>query len=435
MATLHIQHVGAICDTGCIQLTPIILLLGAQGAGKSTIMKILSYCRWVEKEVMREDGKLKEYSGYGRFIKGLKAFHRLGDTFFNKDSQIIYEGDAITIRWIGSTSGSPMKSNAKITRHNDFSKLRHNPKISFIPAERTLVSAVTDIDKSYKTNTRDSLFNLVLELGEAKKNYRREHSLLLAIAPHLSFFSEDGEDFIVDSKAKKTFPIFYAASGIQSAYPIQLLASYLLSQIGEMPDISVSELALLRIALFAAVKQGQEEDAKEWRKSIQAMRRQLQYSSAQLFIKEPEQNLFPEAQRLLMLNLLHWITSSLDQERQLRDASPRSLLMFTTHSPYLLTVINALMTLCRTRENLNQDTTLPEKERAERLGKLSVIAAQYKINLPLTPQDFSAYFITDEGTLISLIEDDFAMVSGVDLDHVSDWAEELTDKIYTAAYV
>ena len=246
MATIHIENIGAIQDTGVIELKSIMLFIGRQGAGKSTLMKILCYCRWIEKMVMRENKNLEWYTHYGRFIKGLMSFHRLHEDFFNTDSRISYQGEAITIRWEG---GKKIKGNAKIQRTKEFAKLRHNLKISFLPAERNLASALKNIDTNYKSNTRDCLFNFVMELVEARPNYHSHNPLSLSISKDLLFYSEEGNDFIVDKKSKKTLPVFYAASGIQSAFPIDLLSAYLFEKIGQNPDMSVTEFSLMLSAL------------------------------------------------------------------------------------------------------------------------------------------------------------------------------------------
>jgi hypothetical protein len=430
--TIQIKNIGAIKDSGIISLKPVMLLLGPQGVGKSTLMKILCHCRWIEKEIMREDGKLNYYSHYGRFLKGLKQFHKLNDSFFTKESSILYEGEGISIHWQAGSSKSLSTSNAKILRRKDFSKLRHNPKISFLPAERNLISLTDNIDKNYKANARTSLFNLLLELGESRSSYSKEAPLRLAIAPHLSYFSEDGEDFIIDANAKKIISPFYAASGIQSSYPIELISAYLESQIGEMPNVSISDLSLLKISLISAMEQGKDEDIEAWRKSIRALQRQLQYSSAQIYIEEPEQNLFPESQRRLMISLLHWLNRCRAQEHKIGYSSPRSMLMITTHSPYLITVVNALMSIYRTRKDIQDEK--PTSSTDICMERLQQVAQKYDLDLDLSPDDFAAYFISEDGAISPLIDPEFAMVSGVELDSVSDWAENIINEVYSAGY-
>ena len=166
MATIHIKDVGPLKDTGIINLTRITLLLGPQGAGKSTLMKILCYCRWIEKEIMLDARKANHYTRYKRFIKLLMKFHRLSSDFFSSDSARTYIGENIELYWQGIDSQNVRIEPILEPPHNpkeSILKTPHNPKISFIPAERNLVSAVSNIDKSYRSNPwEDSLFNFIL---------------------------------------------------------------------------------------------------------------------------------------------------------------------------------------------------------------------------------------------------------------------------------
>ena len=55
MATIHIKNVGPLKDTGKIALNSLMLVIGKQSYGKSTFMKVLCHCRWVEKTLMVDD--------------------------------------------------------------------------------------------------------------------------------------------------------------------------------------------------------------------------------------------------------------------------------------------------------------------------------------------------------------------------------------------
>lgn len=51
MATLRIQNVGPIADMGGIGLAPVYLFIGKRSSGKSTLLKILCACRWIDNQV------------------------------------------------------------------------------------------------------------------------------------------------------------------------------------------------------------------------------------------------------------------------------------------------------------------------------------------------------------------------------------------------
>ena len=52
MASLHIKNFGPILDSTKIELTPLMMLIGRQSSGKSTFMKVLCFCRWIEKKII-----------------------------------------------------------------------------------------------------------------------------------------------------------------------------------------------------------------------------------------------------------------------------------------------------------------------------------------------------------------------------------------------
>ena len=193
METIHVRNIGPILDTGKIPITPVLLFIGKQSSGKSTLMKILSYCRWLEKKLMvLGNNLLYQYTHYQRFYKELKKFHRMDDKFFSEQSFIAYESDMIRITLKG------VKSNVKVERKAAFSQNRYNSKLSFIPSERNLVSAIKNIDRAYRSSELDSLFNFIFEWGEARENYTSSNPLELKVADNMQYFynQKDSSDSI-----------------------------------------------------------------------------------------------------------------------------------------------------------------------------------------------------------------------------------------------
>ena len=162
MATIQIQNIGALKDTGEIFVKRVTLILGPQGVGKSTLMKILCYCRWVEKVIMKDPKGLRIYSTGDYFIDELRTFYRFDKNFFSGQSHIIYKGDILEIDW--SQQGG---CSIVLCSKDEKRRLRHTPKIAFLPAERNLISAVPNVNKSYRSNVQDVLFNFIFEFNEA----------------------------------------------------------------------------------------------------------------------------------------------------------------------------------------------------------------------------------------------------------------------------
>ena len=127
--------------------------------------------------------------------------------------------------------------------------------------------------------------------------------------------------------------------------------------------------------------------------------KRLTYQSAQVFIEEPEQNLYPESQRLIILSLVKALAEAQKIE------SETSMIMLTTHSPYILSVINVLLSA----------SAASSKESGKGIIDSTLL---------LNPSDVSGYFIDEDGIFKSIVDEDLQMLDGMQLDGVSDWVEE-----------
>lgn len=385
MVSLHIKNFGPISDSTQIELTPLMLLIGRQSSGKSTFMKVLCFCRWIEKKIMTStEDLINQYTHYNRFIKELKSFHRLNDDYFKDDTELKYDGDVLTIVYTGRTG------NARIVRKRSFAEQRYNSKLCYIPAERNLISAIQNVDKTYKATERDILFNFIYEWNEAKEPYTREHPFRLAATGGFSYVNQSGTDILLREDGYET-PAFYASSGMQSVMPLDVMTNYITNCVGKNAPLSMVE--------YNEISKTDHE---------RALRR-LVYQSAQLFIEEPEQNLYPESQRLVIMSIVR----SLNQA--LANGSEQSMAVITSHSPYVLSVVNVLLAAARVaHEGLDQDV----------IDKDCVLPAS----------SISGYYIDEKGYFQNILDAEVPMLSGNDLDGVSDWVEESISKLNEKLY-
>ena len=380
MASLHIKNFGPILDSTKIELTPLMVLIGRQSSGKSTFMKVLCFCRWVEKKIMvSTDDIVSQYTHYNRFIKDLKSFHRLNDEYFRADTELKYDGDVISIEYTG------INGNAKIVRKKSFAEKRYNSKLCYIPAERNLVSAIQNVDKTYKATGRDVLFNFIYEWDEAKEPYTNEHPFKLAATGGFSYVNKFGADVLVREDGSET-PAFYASSGMQSVMPMDVMVNYITDCVGKNASLSMRERNEIS-----------ETD------NDYAVRR-LFYQSAQLFIEEPEQNLYPESQKLVVMSIVRSLKKALE------NGSEQSLALVTTHSPYIMSVMNVLLLAAIVTEKglrqevIDGDSVLPSSS-------------------------ISGYFIDENGIFQNILDAEVPMLSGYDLDGVSDWVDDSISKL------
>lgn len=409
MATIQIKNLGPIKDTGLINLTDVLLVIGRQSSGKSTFMKVLCFCRWIEKKIMTSfDNTIQAYTHNKRFTRDLKQFHRIDEMYFKEDTEIIYDGDVVTISLTG------IDQNAKINRKLEAWEDRYNSKLSYIPAERNLVSAVQNINDTYKAKERDSIFNFIQEWYEAKDTYGSDNKLNLSLTDDFKYYSDKGLDYVVLPNGK---PItsFYASSGVQSIMPIDVMTDYIMGVVGKVVKFSMTDLMnRLMESLDTDVRNEIVHGAHEvTEEELAPIREKMKYQSAQLFIEEPEQNLYPDAQRKLVQNIIRHLKAVTSVGKH------RSMVVLTTHSPYVLSILNVLIA----------DAAAVEKKPSDERLKDVVDEST------LLPTDaFSAYFINKDGVFEDIKDMEIPMLSGINLDSVSDWVDEHVGRINEILY-
>lgn len=381
-----------------------MLIVGKQSSGKSTFMKILCFCRWIEKKIMTDgENLLAKYTHYNRFFKELKNFHRLDNAFFRENSSILYDGDCVVIEF-----DSP-KKNVKIRKKANFKTERYNSKLCFIPSERNLASAIQNIDRVYRSTDYDSVFNYLLEYQEAKKSYDSQHSINMPFDKDISFYYDAANDTdrIVLRKVKKEISPIFASSGIQSALPLTVLVDYTLKQIGRMPKSSVKDITTLVAKVLFDNPQKKHEDISI--EDIAKASKRVNYKFSQLYIEELEENLFPVSQFELIKLIIRLLV-----EAQKKAGLP-SYVVMTTHSPYVLTSLNAIMKL-----------SVAASKDAEACKDLSQYVAPIEW--------FSAYCMTDEGTMKDIVDHEDAFISGDYLDSLSDDISLMESKLNDIIY-
>lgn len=427
MQTIEIRKIGPLVETGIVPVSQVMLLIGEQSTGKSTFMKILCFCCWLEKQVMiGGDSIVSKYTHYYRFWNELKKFHHLNDEFFSDSSYIKYDGSAVQIEMRGK------KRNAKIVRNPKFAEIRHNLKLSFLPSERNLLSSILNIENLYRSKDVDMLFNYILEWGEARSQFNATHPLDLVFVDNMKYHydAKNGDVLTLADGHSKIKP-YYASSGVQSALPIQVLATYLAKEVGTSAKISPIEyskqldltdskidIKVLTSVLSEMLKNGggsKTEKLSNMSPSFDTVFKNLQnrssYRSFHMFIEELEQNLFPKAQ-FELVKMLVGLLKQMDK----KDTGYKSTVFLTTHSPYVLTALNVMMLVSAAYE------LSPDK--VNDLGLEDYV---------LPKGAYSAYCIKD-GRFESIIDEEYGFIKGDFLDSVSELVDNYTFELNSIIY-
>lgn len=384
MSSIRIKNIGPIKDTGVVSLAHVMLVIGEQSSGKSTFMKILCYCRWFEKKVMIGDYKNLAYFSIGDFLQPLVSFHRLTTSYFSDSSLIEYNGDAINIVVNGL-------KNINLYETEQFESVRHNTKLSYLPAERNLLSVIPELDAKYRSSTFDVMFNSVIEFNEASEMFSEDNPLKLSILNGMEYYHQGHADYVRFKEHHAPITLEYLSSGVQSTVPVSLLSKYL-CEITGTPSKRTPQ----------AVKNGFSSDfSSDFEHSKLSY-----YNYPQLFVEEPEQHLFPQAQANLIEEIL------INQQRAYEKTRRMGYLFLTTHSPYVLSVINIFLLAGKLMELGSVN---------DKVRKITDVSIAIK--------DIAIYSI-ENGKFVSRLDKDTGMIGGNYLDSVSAVMSERFNALY-----
>ena len=402
MTTIAIRNIGPIKEVKKISLNRINVFMGPQSSGKSTIAKIISFCTWVEKDVATNQS-LSEYEDNKTYFRErLESFHKIKG-YFNSDSYIRYKSEVVDIVW--------ENEECSISWVDRYAYKRS--KIAYIPSERNMV-ILPEARKSEfgNTNIRSFLFDWF----EARKKYSDKNNLsVLNLGVNYYYVEGSEEDHIRGNNNDSEYDILLssASSGLQSITPLIAIIEYLTKWIYDEDTISfelderrqrvnriLAEEKVLKPyydKVYLPIEDRQdltnsfneklhekEEKAVKYFDEYKTISNSLfKTTNSQFIIEEPEQNLFPEAQRDLVY---YFLQKCLNREE--------NRLTLTTHSPYVLYALN----------NCMMAGLVSDKMEANELNELK--CDQSKIN----PIDVSIYEIRN-GVVDKTIQGEDGLIS------------------------
>ena len=372
---IRIKNFGPIKDgfteseDGFFDIHKITLLLGEQASGKSCIAKLISAFLWTEKSLLRKDnGKVNsiEVIESKEFFTELFDYHNITDYFTDK-TEIEFYGQ---------------KYKFTITRRSlhaeEYSKENYEmPKIIYIPAERTFLSAVKN--PQAVAGLPAQLYTLLEEYTNACIELGSSSIALPLDDTYFSYNMNSKSSIISDKDNLYSLQLHQTASGIQALTPLILVSNYLANSfftVGKNThrDLSLEEtekikqkysiilnmLGLGTIALgtlfadafllpaglislltaagirlpknvanakneFHNQKLNKKEIADKFTAAFSGYYTSFFYN----IVEEPELSLFPSAQKNVLFKLLEYT-----------NLIPENRLLLTTHSPYITAYLN-----------------------------------------------------------------------------------------------
>lgn len=391
MKKLHIENIGPL-HTVDIQLRKLNLIIAPQSAGKSCILKIASFCAWLEKTI--ELDRRPDVFVTRKFIdESLITFHNL-QGYVRNNSSFAYETN--TMKFSFSFKDDSFKFEWKNGRWG-FKRT----KIAYIVAERNILSVVPNwLDLTLPKN---SLLNYMKEWQNARNYMKGKEAIpILNIGVVYDYDSQSGTDEIVLDGGKK-LAIRNASSGLQSLVPLYVLIDFMTKGIFLTDMKSVKDQDISIHLLDQLQKEhptgksihfdGQSftigsDDAKEIVENF------TKYDHSDIYLEEPEENLFPETQH----DLVNWLADLLNGERD-------HTLFIATHSPYIMSAFN----------NLIQAGDIIEESPEKQTEVERIIGGKRSISY----DDVAAFAISDR-TVHSIKDDELRLISPSELDTASD---------------
>ena len=402
---LVVNSFGPVRDLD-ITFKKVTLFIGDQGTGKSCVAKLFSMFKWLEKVLSQKKYKLNYFEQYNRFLTKVCSYHRI-DSFIRTDSYLRFESNLYIFEYkSGSFKIYDNNEDVGLFRTNDQNEdVDGLAKIMYVPAERSIVSVAENKTKLLK-ELPDSSETFSDEFVNAKKYFKSGYELPFE-GLHFEYDSLNEVGWISGDDYKVR--LINASSGIQSSLPMCMVSEYLSKMIADREEVKLSKEE--KDKLEKRVAEIMQDNAIS--DSIKDMMiRQL--SSANRYdrfiniVEEPELNLFPQSQMEVLRSLV-----------AINASSKQNMLVFTTHSPYSLAILNMLVMGAKVYQKANED----DKAVIE-----NILPHRYHLD----EHDVAAYRLSlkEEKYYVSIINPNTGMIAKNDLDSCSDEINRIFNQLY-----
>lgn len=343
MASIKIKNFGPITEgytenNGFINIDKVMVFIGGQGSGKSTIVKLISTISWLEKALYKKSISIDDIINANAFQEEWCEYQSI-QNYFKENTYIEYNGNYLSFKY----------EKQEITielNENDFQL----PKITYIPAERNLLSILEDIE-----NVKISLKSLRWTLDEYIRACRSQiKPIPIGINDIIFEYNLNDKTAFIHGNDFEKLKLSEASSGIQSIVPLVNVIYYLehfinskkLNSIDNLSFTEREELEKLEKEIINDNRLTSEE------KSLKGSLVTARFLPNHLLtiIEEIEQNLFPDSQKRILFNMLQRVNNRNDNK-----------LILTTHSPYIIAYLTLAMKANNVKAKINQKEELLDK--------------------------------------------------------------------------
>ncbi|MGP1424421.1 MAG: hypothetical protein ACTTKM_10885 [Prevotella fusca] len=337
---------------------------------------------------------LSYFEQFKRFKTMLCAYHRL-DSFVTEESYVRFEGQFYIFEY--------NKGRFTITDKNE--KVRGVAKIMYTPAERSIVSVAENKTKLLK-ELPGSAETFSDEFVNAKEFFKNGYKLPFE---GLSFEYDSLNNISWISGPDYKVRLANSASGIQSSLPMCMVSESLSRMVSSREEIKLSKKEKDKLEKrVAEIMQNDDFSDSIKDMMIGQLSDANRYNCFINIVEEPELNLFPHSQMEVLKSLVADNASS-----------EGNMLVLTTHSPYMLAIINSMIMGAKASSKANDEQT-------EKIEKVLPQACHIPVD------DIAAYRLSSsEDTYCkSVINEKTGLISKNDLDSASDEIMHIFNSLY-----
>lgn len=330
MKRLLIKNFGPIKEAN-LTLGQVNIITGMQSSGKSCVLKTACYCSWVEKRLELT----QKVNGFGKdsaFIDIMADYYKMAG-YIQDNTYIEYETRYLKFSY--DHSSKTFKNTWKSKRWE-----YKRPKVSYIPADRNLVAAIP----GWSSLSMDgNMIEFMSDWDKARRFVKKEENVL-DLGMSYSYDSQSNSDRIQLENGKPLM-LRESSSGVQSLLPMYVHLDYLVNgqykdHNGKISYDQKEERKNLLSTIYNKFKSKEEavhsetvtiegydynfvskEEAERFRSMY---RKYINVDHSEIFLEEPEDNLFPPTQ----CKFVNWLLDAIEQHND--------MLFIATHSPYVL---------------------------------------------------------------------------------------------------
>lgn len=347
MSSIKIENFGPIKEgftenDGFLPIDKLMVFIGGQGSGKSSIVKLISTLTWLEKALAKGTISIDNVVKEDTFKLEWCEWQSI-QNYFKIDSYIEYIGDYI--HFIYDTDSVSLTIN-EVDNYGI-------PKITYIPAERNFLSVLEELE-----NVKGLPKSLSWTLEEYTKACR---SLRKPISIHINDvkfeYNKVNKTSSISGEGFNDLKLSEASSGIQSVTPMILVLYYLKyfldnPKTNSIDNLSLSEKEALR-SLESNLATNSSLSQEEFQKAMMNLYKKFLPQNLFSIVEEIEQNLFPESQKNILYKMLEF-----------NNDKKNNHLILTTHSPYIIAYTTLAMKAFMIKEKANDNEDILEKIKA-----------------------------------------------------------------------